>query len=362
MGKKIFIITVMIAIILGAGILVLIPESRLAVKQIAVERGPINHSVRVTGRVINDKTVTMTALLDGQIEGMLVQKGDSVKANQVLAYLDKREADALLLKAQAVMAREEQAVNEAHEKFIRLRDVKAAGGSTQQLIDDAEAEYKAAKARQRVASAEYRVAQIQREKIELRAPFAGVITEKTTEVGQWVEAGTKLFTLVGHAGREIEVKVDAGDSGTVKLGQNVRISCDAYPGIEWQEKIHWIAPSIIQDEKNQALNTFAVRISLSERAPQLLLGQQVDAHILIEEKENVLRLPFSALMGEPGHYRVAVAKNQRIAFKEIHTGLEDDTHIEIIDGLAAGERVILPDGKQLQAGQAVDLPGSAGTP
>lgn len=352
--KKFSILVLMISIV-AAAIAIFITSNRDAidVKLIQPQHGDIETVIRVTGQVINDKTVTMTALVNGQIEGMLVQKGDRVKSDQVLAFFDKREADAEQAKAEAVLAREEQAILEAQSTYARLNNVKVSGGSTQQMIDDAEAEINAAKARLRVAKAELRVAKIHREKIEVRAPFDGVITEKTTEKGQWLEAGTKLFTLVGTEGREIEVKVDAGDSGVIKLGQVVNLTCDAFPGLVWQEKIHWIAPSIIQDEKNESLNTFAVRISLGETAPPLLLGQQVDARIIVASKKQAMYLPFTALRGMPGNYQVALLDGERITFKTVKTGIENDTQVEILSGINEADQVVISTDKALSDGQLV---------
>ena len=353
MGSKSIIILVLVLFV-ATGIYFGFSQNDLRqVKVVVVERGEIKSAIRVTGRVINDKTVTMTALVDGQIDGMLVQKGDTVKADQVLAFFDAREADAKLAKTKAVLARELQSVIESRSKFERLENVKSSGGSSQQIIDDAEAEMKAALTRKQVAKADLNVATIQREKIQVRAPFAGVITEKTTEKGQWLEAGTKLFTLVALEGREIEVKVDAGDSGSIKMGQIVDLTCDAYPGLVWQEKIHWIAPSIIQDESSEAVNTFSVRISLSSQAPELLLGQQVDALIVLNEKQDVLRLPYSAVQGELNDYKVFVLNDNVVNNKTIKTGLEDDRYIEILDGLSEGEQVVLTEGKPLQVNQRV---------
>ncbi len=355
MGRRLLII-VSVVFVVVAGIYFLASGGDLRqVKLVAVERGEIKSAIRVTGRVINDKTVTMTALVNGQIDGMLVQKGDTVKADQVLAFFDGREADAKLAKTAAVLAREEQAVIESREKYGRLKNVKLSGGSSQQIIDDAEAMLKAAITRRQVAKADLNVARIQREKIQVRAPFAGVITEKTTEKGQWLEAGTKLFTLVGIEGREIEVKVDAGDSGAIKIGQVVDLTCDAYPGLVWQEKIHWIAPSIIQDESSDAVNTFSVRISLSPQAPKLLLGQQVDAHIVLNYKPDVRRLPYAAIQGDVNNYSVFILENDVVKLKTIKTGLEDDRYIEIIEGLVEGDQVVLTEGKPIKENQTVQV-------
>ena len=120
-------IVLLLAVVGGATAWALRPTTRAEVTVIHAQRGSIESTIRVTARVINDRTVTLTALLDGQIQGMLVQKGQRVKAGQVLAYLDKREADALLEKARAQAARERESVDEAARKLKRLRDMGRSG-------------------------------------------------------------------------------------------------------------------------------------------------------------------------------------------------------------------------------------------
>ena len=331
------------------------PAALPEVTVIHAQRGPIESTIRVTGRVINDRTVTLTALLDGQIQGMLVQKGQQVKAGEALAYLDKREADALLEKARAQAARERDAVEEDARKLRRLRKMGRSGGASTQAVEDAEAEWRGARARLRVAEAELSVANIHREKIEITAPFAGVITQKTAEVGQWLEAGTPLFTLVANQGREIEANVDAGDSGIVTLGQTVTVTCDAFPGRAWQETVHWIAPAITADQ-DDAINTFAVRMTLGPDAPPLLLEQQVDVRIRTARKDNVLKLPYGALLDHGDKQQVAVIRDGRIKFVDVTTGIDDFSHIEIVMGLKGDEDVVLPQGQiKLQDGMAVQV-------
>ncbi len=319
---------------------------------ITVETGPIEAVIRVTGRVINDRTVTLTALVDGQIMGMLVQKGDRVKAGQVLAYFDKREADALMDKAKAVVARERQAVDEATRKLKRLKEMSLTGGASMQAVEDTEALWRAARARLQVAEAELRVARIQREKVEVTAPWDGVIIEKSTEQGQWVEAGIKLFTLVAEEGREIEANVDAGDSGVVAIGQTVSITSDAFADRRWNETIHWISPAIITAE-NAVLNSFAVRMTLGPEAPPLLLGQQVDVEIRTAHRASVLKLPYTALIESEGGAQIAVVRDGKVVYVPVSTGIEDFTHVEIVSGLAAGDSVILFQGKALAEGTLV---------
>lgn len=341
-----------VLLLVAVAALALRGEGEVRVDVVTLERGDIRATIRVTGRVINDRTVTLTALVDGQITGMLVQKGDRVAAGQVLAHLDRREADALLHKAEEVAARERETVRQLTRKLERQKEVASAGGVADQTVEDIALELSSARAALRVAEADLRVARIHREKVEVTAPFAGVITAKSTEVGQWVEAGVVLFTLVADEGREIEANVDAGDSGAVTQGQTVILSCDAFPGREWTERVQWIAPAITEGD-SEALNTFAVRMSLGPDAPPLLLGQQTDARIVTARRHNVLKLPFAALMENAGRSQVAVVRDGLIQLVPVVTGLEDLTHVEIVEGLEEGAVVALPSGKPLREGQPV---------
>ncbi len=355
MGRlAVLVLTVAITALIALGTLG--RKTATEVELVSAQWAPLESTIRVTGRVINDRTVTLTALVDGQIKGMLVQKGDVVKAGQTLAFFDKREADALLGKSRALVAREREKVDELQRKLDRLRDVSRAGGASTQVVEDAEAELRASKTQLDVAEAELRLAVIHREKIEVTAPFGGVITEKSTEVGQWVEAGIKLFTLVAEAGREIEAHVDAGDSAAVATGQRVTVTCDAFPGLEWEERVQWIAPAITEDD-NDALNTFAVRMTLGPEAPSLLLGQQVDLKIRTAHRERALTLPYNALIESDGQTQVAILREGKVHLREVLTGIEDLSHVEIVEGLEPEDRVILPQGRRLGEGEAVTVDG-----
>ena len=205
-----------------------------------------------------------------------------------------------------------------------------------------------------MADAELLVARIHREKVEVTAPWNGVIIEKSAEQGQWLEAGMKLFTLVAEEGREIEANVDAGDSGVVDIGQVVSITCDAFPGRRWDESIHWISPAIITDE-GAVVNSFAARMTLGPEAPPLLLGQQVDVAIRTASRDSVLKLPYTTLIESEEHAQVAVVRDGKVVFIPVTTGIENFTHVEIISGLTANDAVILPQGKPLVEGSMVTI-------
>ena len=323
------------------------------VRIVSVERGSIESVIRITGAVINDRTVKLTALSDGQLQGVTVGKGDEVDPGQELAFMDNREAAAKLRKARSVVQRNRLEVRERKRRFERLREIAGSGGVSAEATENAEIAWQAARAALDIARAELEIVEVGHDKLRVLAPFAGVVTEKHAERGQWLEAGTELFTLVAHEGWEIEANVDAADSGAISLEQRVALSCDAFPGHEWEATIHWISPSVSGDESNE-LNTFSVRMDLGEQAPPLLLGQQVDVRIRTAFRENTVKVPFVALDESDEQTRVALVQKGRIVYRTVVTGIEDFTHVEIREGLNAGDRVALLEGKAVAEGEVVE--------
>ncbi len=318
------------------------------------ERGEIKNVINLTGQVINDRTVTLSALVNGQITEMKISKGQVVKADQILARFDRREADAELERLQAEQELAEEKMKLARNTLDRLQDMGSNSSVSQQQLDDARTEWRISQAQLKVSKAAYRIAAIQREKYDVSAPFDGVITEKTTEVGQWLEAGTPLFTLVAEQGREIEVSIDSSDRGQIKLDQLANLTADAWPDQSWSERIQWLAPAVSQKDK-VALNTFNARFSLGPEAPPLILGQQVDVELILEQREDVLRLPYSVVIEKDDSKQMAVINDQsQIELIEVEMGIEDVLYFEVLnEGINVNTRIAQPLEQNFTSGQTV---------
>lgn len=331
-----------------------LPEAGVTVDTATAQQGTVQSTITVTGKVISEQEVKLTSSMLGQIQSIEAKEGDIVKQGQILARLDASDLNAMVNRARAILARDEEAVAEAARKLNRLRSVSASGGASRQVVDDAEAEWRSAVARKRVSESELRIMEIRLQKTRIIAPFDGVITSKSVQLGQWVEPAEALFHMAALDQQVIEAKVDAGDSGLITLGQQVSVSCDAFAGRTWNETVKWISP-IVNAGKEDIANTFDARISLSAEAPPLLLGQQVDVKIRTAYRENVMRLPFAAVTERNGHPVVAVVKEGRAHFVPVVTGIEDFTHVEIVKGIDVGMQVILPEGKTLREGDLVSV-------
>ncbi|MEW8022267.1 MAG: efflux RND transporter periplasmic adaptor subunit [Candidatus Thiodiazotropha sp.] len=327
-------------------------ERPQAVETIPVERGDLERVIRVTGEVINDRQVALTALVDGQVKRIDTALGARVGAGQVLAAMDNRAAAAGRQRASAFLQQQDVRRREGRMRYRRLKKLAAKGAVSSEKLEQAKLDWEAASAAWEVARADLKLADVAQEWQQVRAPFDAVVIGKSTEVGQWVEAGTQLFTLAARERWEIEAHVDAVDSGRVKTGQSVLVRCDAYPGSAWRSTISWIGPSV-EREKDERLNTFRVRLGLGEEPPPLLLGQQLDLEIAVERRHGVLRVPFAAIRERDDRVEVALIEAGRVHYRSIQTGLEGDTHVEVTEGLEAGMRIVRLDGERLDPGLRV---------
>lgn len=330
-------------------------DDGLAVDVTAVEQGEIFQSITVPGKVVSKLRVNLTPAIAGRLTHVYVEEGDTVKSGDLLARLDDREAKSFLKRANASYESAKEDVLLAARSLKRLKQAFEKGAIAKRLVEEAEVELRSAKAREAIVEEEVRTAKLSLENPRIVAPFAGTITARYVEVGQWVVPSETLFTLIDEKQREVEVQVDAADSGGIAVGQTVTLSSDAFPGLEWNESVTRLAAATSNVGN---ANTVSVYISLGNNAPSLRFGQQVDADIRTAWNPNALKLPFGAITNRSGKSYVATIQNNKVHFVEVVTGIEDFSHVEILQGVNSGQPVIMANGLDLQENQKVFVAAS----
>ncbi len=315
-----------------------------------VEQGEIFQSITVPGKVVSKMRVDITPSIAGRLTNVYVEEGDEVKKDELLARLDDREAKSNLKRAEANEKNAEEDVSLAERSLKRLRQAFSKGAVARQLVEEAEVELRSAKARLGVAEEEVKTAKMSLENPRIVAPFSGTITSRYVEVGQWVVPSETLFSLVDQSQREIEVRVDAADSGGIAVGQTVTLTSDAFPGLDWTESVTRLAAATSNVGN---ANTVSVYISLGSSAPSLRYGQQVDAEIRTAWNPSALKVPYGAIINRGGKTYVAVVQDNFVNLVEVETGIEDFTHVEIRQGVSVGQHIILANGADIEEGDRV---------
>lgn len=286
-----------------------------------------------------------------EAEARLDLANDRVRRNETLATegaISRDRLDEVISEADRARASVEQAQAGVREARRRLEDLQ--NGSRPEDIAVAEA---------RVREAEGRVQAVrtQLEDTAVRAPFAGVITQKYATEGAFVTPTTSASTnssatstsvVALASGLEVLAEVPEVDISQISEGQGVEIVADAFPDQVFQGKVRLIAPAAVEE---QNVTSFQVRVALVTGKDKLRSGMNVDLTFLGKQLDQALVVPTVAIVTQAGQTGVLVtdAENQP-TFKPVTIGPTIGNQTQVLQGLETGERVFveLPENKKLE--------------
>ncbi|MGV8038800.1 MAG: efflux RND transporter periplasmic adaptor subunit [Thermoanaerobaculaceae bacterium] len=331
----------------------------------------LNASGYVTPRV----RATVAAKITGRVVEVLVDEGMRVEAGQVLARLDEADVRARLGAAvaerdAAVAAIADLEVNlaNAERELVRQQDLEKDGVSSVQALDAARTLAESLKARivlarRQVASAEAAIG-IARQDLDncvVRAPFSGVAVSKDAQVGEMVSpvsAGgsftrTGISTIVDMTSLEIEVDVNESYIARVQPGQKVEATLDAYPDWKIPASVRTVIPTA---DRQKA--TVKVRISFGALDPRILPDMGVKVAFLAAEQAGetpaaAAVLPRSAVRQDGGSPVVFLLRDGKVERRAVTLGAQRADEVEVLAGVAAGDRVVVEGPAELEDGQQV---------
>lgn len=359
---------------IAAGLLVVrlafFGEDPVPVRLALAERGPVESTITNSkaGTIKARRRSRVAAETGGRVIEVAFREGERVESGAIVVRLDTASFDAQLSLAQeasrVAQANQRQACltrDQARRDVERYRKLGLENIVAPELLEKAETQFSTAEAACSAALAEIdrsraaeEAARAELVKTEIRAPFSGIVAEVNTEVGEWVTPSPPLLTsppvidLIDPTSLYVSAPMDEVDSGRVRIGQTAKITVDSHPGREWSGKVVRVAPYVSDVEAQNRTVDIDVEFDDDEFAATLLPGTSADIEVLLERKEDVLRIPTSSLI-EGG--KLLVFDDGRLVERKVETGLRNWNFVEITQGLAAGERIVLSlDRVEVKAG------------
>jgi RND family efflux transporter MFP subunit len=370
-------------LVLGAGVgaWLALSGGGPAVVQVAsvqpMARAATNASVLdATGYITARRLATVSAKITGRVREVLIEEGMRVEAGQVLATLDDLDARTALALAEARLAAERSQLAEietnlanARREARRQQELVARKLTSQQAAETAATTVEALAAR--LASARAQVTVSERALVDaingvddtiVRAPFAGVVTVKAAQPGEIISplsAGggftrTGIGTIVDMDSLEIQVDVNENFINRVKAGQPVEATLNAYP--DWKIPAEVIA---IIPTADRSKATVKVRIALKERDDRIVPDMGVRVAFLEERAADApaasppgVLVPRAAIRRESDGDVVYVLAEGRLVRRKVTVGtLTAGESRQVLDGVAAGEQVVVSGPAELADGQ-----------
>jgi HlyD family secretion protein len=360
-----------------------------------VTRGDIVQTVVASGRVMTPQRMSVGAVYTDRVVRIPVEEGQDVKRGAVLVVLDDADERAAVAQARAAVAQAEARIRQigevalpgarqalaqaqanlvlAQQQFDRSQNLKSKGFVSQAALDDAKrnldvAQSQLESARLSVGSygpagsdnlvaqtalaqarAAVDAAQARLDQSVIRAPVDGTLIARNVEPGDVVQAGKELMVLAPSGETQIVVQIDEKNLSQLRLGQSALGSADAYPHDRFPAELVYINPGI------DALRG-SVEVKLRVPKPPAYLRQDMTASVDIEvgRHANVLVIPSGAVFDAAGAKPWVLAiDGQRAVKRPVKLGLKGDGSVEVVDGLAAGERVVAAAGTGIAPGQRV---------
>lgn len=358
------------------------------VAAVAVQPAPLVRTLLFSARVATASRVELGSTLTGRVREVLVAEGATVRQGDVLVRLESEELRAALEQAraserqaaarlaglrssgrsaaQAAVAQADSVLRAAQAELQRTQDLVArgflsearldearravdvaqaqlAGASAQRAANDeqgtdvAQAQAQLALARSAVAAAQARL-----EQAVISAPTDARVLLRAVEPGQIVQPGRALLTLALASAAQLEGQVDERYLEQLRVGQPAIVTADAFPSQHFEARVFSIAPLV--DAQRGAVE---VKLSLPQ-APPAYLREDMTLSVQVEtgRRERALVVPVQALGGDrdsraDGTATVLVARDGRVESRRLRLGLATLEAVEVVEGLAAGELVLL---------------------
>lgn len=296
----------------------------------------ISSFYHTTATLQPEREVDVISKTAGEARKLLVEEGDRVTAGQLLCQLEDDEQRIAFDEARINLEKEEQ-------DYRRLESM-----YKEKLVSDtehAEAKYQYELARNR-----YEAAKLKFEYTKIRAPFDGIITQRFIDEGENISVGMKLFELADVDPLLVNMYLPENEMASVHAGQMVHLDTNTDPDSRFSGLIVRCSPEV--DDR-----TGTVKVT-AETRNKGMPGSFVRVKIVTDTHDGALTIPRRAVIADAGDLYVFVAEADSARKQPVGIGFQDDSYAEVIEGLVAGDSVIVVGQGGLKTGTKVRiLPG-----
>lgn len=314
--------------------------SGVPVETAIAERSRTRTDIQAIGSLQSDEAVRLAPEIAGRIAHIDFIEGKPVKEGDVLVRLD----DAL---AQAEVADAQARHDLARQNYDRAIALARTGTGTERARDEATA----ALATARVA---LELARVRLDKHSIRAPFSGTVGIRRISVGAFLNVGTELVNIEKIDSLKVDFKVPEIFLAAIREGQEIEVTVDALPGTRFAGSIYAIDPLV-------DVNGRAVQIRALLPNKDLLLRPGLFARVTIRGagEEDVVRVPESAVVPRGGETFVFRIDAGKAVESKVQLGQRRAGFVDIVEGLKAGETVVVAGHQRLRNGASVDVVAAA---
>lgn len=297
-------------------------KGRAATVDVATVRSmTLVDEVNAVGSIQSNQSVVIRPEVSGRITELNFNDGQQIKKGQLLVAFDSAVNQAEVQQARAELniakANFERNVDLAKQKFISVR-----------ARDESQANVQ-------VLEAKLALAQARLSKLEIRAPFSGIVGIRNVSIGDYVKDGADLVNLEDISSVKVDFRVPERYADRIRKGQALEVAVDALPGKVFRARVDAIDPQVDSSGRSALL-----RGRIENPEGRLKPGMFARVRVILAERQNALMVPEEAIVPEGDKRIVWKVVGGKAIKADVRTGLRRAAKVEIIEGLQAGDMVV----------------------
>lgn len=296
------------------------PDMTVSVKAYIVVPQVMNNNVLTTGTILANEEVELKSEVAGKIIKILFKEGSYVNKGDLLVKIN--DAD-----LQAQLRRAESKVKLAEEKEFRQRQLRDGNLISQEEYDNTVSELN-------VNKADYDLIRAQIDKTEIRAPFSGTIGLRSVSEGSYLTTSTVIATLQNLNIIKVDFSIPEKYSTSVKTGDELDFKISGSTTV-FKARIYAIEPKI-----DPGTRTLKIRAVCNTNYTELIPGAFANVELNLKKINDAILVPSVAIVPELKGQKVYLYKNGVVAQQNVEIGVREETTIQIVSGLNAGDTVI----------------------
>ena len=307
--------------------------------------------VRVTGTLQPSQQAPIASQASGRVEAVNVRPGDRVAAGDVLVQVDveRLRLDLNLQRSNAAATQSQLTLAEA--QFDRVQALVDRGVATTSDLDQARTTLEGLRANLSALSDQVQAAELSLRQATVTAPFAGIVSDRSVEPGQFVTTGTPLVSIVDLSTVELIAQAPVTAGALVAPGQAVTLTVDGLNGRQFQGQVVRINPIATEGAR-----TIPVYVTLDNADGTLRGGMFATGEIVVAQAEDAIAVPAEAIREDREGAHVLTIADGVLVRRAVTAGeaWKGDL-VQVTDGLAAGDTVITAALPELSPGDLIVL-------
>lgn len=338
MSKKKKRIIIAAAIVLAVALILVVPrllsggEPALTVTTGTIEKMDIEQAVTIKGTIQGSQKADVATSLNYEILSIMVEEGDIVQKDQILAVLDSEDLQDDYQKAST-------ALKESKFNYEASKNLYEQGAISKEAFLRAQSQYE----NDKITLDSFNIA----DKVNIKSPIAGTVTRVNVNIGRYAndtENAEPMFVVEDLQNLKMDVRISEYDISKIQVGQKVTITAEVLGDDSVEGTVSRISPTGELKDATSKEMVIPVQIDVKKENSKLIAGVTAKAKIEIEKKAGVLSAPIDSVLEDPttGDSYVMVLNGTTLKKVPVDLGIEGDFNVEISsETLKTGDLVVL---------------------